>query len=71
MVLLKPGTFAPAAPVPVESPDVVDGLPLHDVSANTVTISKAVTSLPKLVVDFFIFVMFIELQTEIYIVFIQ
>lgn len=71
LVLLKPGTFAPAAPVAVESPDSVEGLPLHDVNAKTVTITKPMINLPIVVVDFFIFVMFIELQTDIYIVFIQ
>lgn len=63
LVLLKPGTLAPAAPVPVESPEVVEGLPLHDVNAITVIITKLVISFPKLVVDFFIFADFIKLQT--------
>ena len=62
LVLLKPGVLAPPAPVPVESPDSVEGLPLQDVNANTVTIAKPMINLPKVVVDFFIFADFIKLQ---------
>lgn len=55
LVLLKPGVLAPPAPVPVESPEVVEGLPLHEANANTVAINMPIISFSIVVVSFSIF----------------
>jgi len=41
-LLVSPGTLAPTAPVPVESPDVVEGLPLQAERANNRTVNAKI-----------------------------
>jgi hypothetical protein len=60
----KPGVLAPAAPVPVESPDIVDGFPLQEASANITAISTPISSLCMGFVSFSIAVVFIKIQIQ-------
>lgn len=39
---VSPGTLAPTAPVPVESPDVVEGFPLQAERANNITVTAKI-----------------------------